>query len=141
MIHENLYALRKINKLTQEEVADKIGVSRQALAKWENGETLPDIEKSSQLAELYHVSLDDLVHYSSKETGLPIPPKGKYVFGMVSLNEQGQITLPDRAREIFSLEKGDQLLLLGDEKQGLALVKEDQFLNMIDHLKGGSFYE
>ena len=84
MISENLYSLRKLNKLTQEEVAEKIGVSRQAVAKWENGETLPDIEKCSLLAELYDVTIDDLINYSKKENRLNVPPKGKYVFGMVT---------------------------------------------------------
>lgn len=45
MIGDNLYSLRKLHKLTQEEVSERVGVSRQALAKWESGETMPDIEK------------------------------------------------------------------------------------------------
>ena len=45
MISDNLYSLRKLHQLTQEEVSERVGVSRQALAKWENGETMPDIEK------------------------------------------------------------------------------------------------
>ena len=44
MIGDNLYSLRKLHKLTQEEVSERVGVSRQALAKWESGETMPDIE-------------------------------------------------------------------------------------------------
>ena len=45
MIGDNLYSLRKLHQLTQEEVSERVGVSRQALAKWESGETMPDIEK------------------------------------------------------------------------------------------------
>jgi len=44
--------MRKLHRLTQEEVAEKIGVSRQAVAKWENGETVPDIQNCLALAEL-----------------------------------------------------------------------------------------
>ena len=80
MISENLYSLRKLNQLTQEEVAERVGVSRQALAKWESGETMPDIEKCVLLAELYNVTLDDLVSYTKDEMGLNVPPKGSMYF-------------------------------------------------------------
>lgn len=135
MLSENLYSLRKLNKLTQEEVAEKIGVSRQALAKWENGDTLPDIEKCTQLAELYGVSLDSLVNYSQKEHKLNVPPKGKHVFGMVTVGEKGQIVIPNKARKIFNINAGDQLLILGDEEQGLAIMKESFLLDMLHSIQ------
>ncbi len=52
-------------------------------------------------------------------------PGGKYLFGFVKIGEKGQILIPKEARDIFNLKPGDQLLLLGDETQGLALVKTD----------------
>jgi transcriptional regulator with XRE-family HTH domain len=45
MLQENLVILRNINGFSQEEIAAKIGISRQAYAKWETGATVPDIEK------------------------------------------------------------------------------------------------
>ncbi len=62
-IATNLRFLRNRHGLSQEEVAEKIGVSRQSVAKWENGDSLPDILKCEALADLYNVSLNDLVHY------------------------------------------------------------------------------
>ena len=56
---------RKYSGLTQEEVAERLGVSRQTISKWELDETLPDIRQSKRLAELYHVSLDELVEYDA----------------------------------------------------------------------------
>ena len=53
--------LRKKNFLSQEELAEKCQVSRQAIAKWESGESVPTIEKLIYLANLYDVSLDELV--------------------------------------------------------------------------------
>ena len=50
----NLTALRKMNQYTQEEVASRIGVSRQAVAKWENGESAPDVINCNALAEMYN---------------------------------------------------------------------------------------
>ncbi len=56
-ISSNLFTLRKYHKWSQEEVADKVGVSRQAIAKWELGESVPDIIHCDALAKLYDVTL------------------------------------------------------------------------------------
>lgn len=50
-------------------------------------------------------------------------PEGKHIFGVVNVGDKGQIVIPKRARDIFGLKPGDQLLVLGDESQGIALVK------------------
>ena len=70
MISVNLNTLRKQMGYSQEEVAEKIGVSRQAVAKWENGETVPDLDNTVALAELYGVSIDNLMNYQAKKEGL-----------------------------------------------------------------------
>ncbi|MBQ9980162.1 MAG: helix-turn-helix domain-containing protein [Oscillospiraceae bacterium] len=133
MLSENILALRKHEKLSQEQVAEKIGVSRQAVAKWESGETMPDIENCCALARLFSVSLDDLVNYDSRQSmGLPMGPKGKHFFGTVTVGDKGQIVIPVKARKIFSIEPGDDLVLLGDTKRGLALMKQSFLINMIN---------
>lgn len=121
---QNLKGLRKQNGYTLEAVAEKLGVSRQAVAKWEKGDTVPDITNCIALAELYDVTLDTLVRNAEKR-GEPtlIQPNGKHIFGMVRVNEKGQITIPAQARKIFGIETGTMLLVLGDEKQGIAIVK------------------
>ena len=82
MFKDNLIQLRKMKKMTQEGIAEKVGVTRQAVAKWEAGETVPDLEKCRLLAELFGVSLDDLANYEPEENmGLSLPPKGKHLFG------------------------------------------------------------
>ena len=53
MFSENLVKLRKLKNLTQEDIAAKIGVTRQSVAKWEAGETIPDIDRCKLLAELF----------------------------------------------------------------------------------------
>ena len=63
----SLYHARKKSGLTQENVAEKLGVSRQAISKWETDETLPDIRQSKGLALLYHVTLDELIEYDFDE--------------------------------------------------------------------------
>lgn len=144
MISDNLIYLRKLNHFSQEYVAGSIGVSRQAVAKWENGDTTPDLENSAALAKLYHVTLDNLVNYNPTESQLPIPPKGKYIFGMITVGERGQIVIPKKAREIFSIHSGDNLFVLGDEVQGgLALLKSDIFKALANEIlsKGELSYD
>ncbi len=131
MFKDNLIHLRKIKQLTQEDVADKVGVSRQAVAKWESGETVPDLEKCSLLAELFGVTLDDLANFEPEENyGLGVPPKGKHMFGLVTVGDKGQIVIPAKARKLFEISAGDQLVIVGDEGQGLAILKPEYFLSM-----------
>lgn len=124
MLSENLWKLRKKKKLTQEQVAEQIGISRQALAKWENGESIPDVMNCSRLAEIYNVTVDNLLKFDAEQYGVPVPPKGKHMFGKIEVGENGQMKLPAKAMDIFHIEPGDKLFLLGDEKQGLAMVPE-----------------
>ena len=133
MFRDNLIQMRKRRKMTQEDVAEKVGVTRQAVAKWESGETVPDLDKCRILAELFGVSLDDLANYEPDQNlGLGLPPKGKHLFGMVTVGDKGQIVIPARARKLFDISAGDQLVVLGDESQGLAVMKADRFLELAD---------
>ena len=59
----HLFDARKKKGLSQEEVAEKLGVSRQTISKWETDETLPDIRQSKQLAILYGLTLDELIDF------------------------------------------------------------------------------
>ena len=134
----NLTTLRQLNKFSQEEVAERIGVSRQAVAKWEAGQSVPDILNCDALAKLYDVELDDLIHYDQGQTGESIPPKGKHIFGTVRVGERGQIVLPKQARDVFKIKPGDMLVVLGDEEPehpGIALMKEDFFLGIAQLFK------
>lgn len=135
MINENLYTLRKINNMSQEQVAEKINVSRQAVAKWEKGETVPDIYNCMALSELFGVSVDDFLHYNERDKGIPIGPKGKHIFGTVVIGERGQIVIPKRARKIFNLEPGDELVVLGDEEQGIALMKANVMMKAFESVR------
>ena len=130
--------MRKMKRLTQEDIAEKLGVTRQAVAKWEAGETVPDLDKCKILAEIFEVSLDDLANYEPDENmGLELPPKGKHIFGVVTVGDKGQIVIPAKARKIFDISPGDQLVVLGDERQGLAILKSERLLALADAVKNG----
>lgn len=129
MLKENISMLRSVNGYSQEEVAEKIGVSRQAYAKWEKGETVPDVERCKKLAELYGVTIDSLVNFSEKigTTILTPGPKGKHIFGTTKINDRGQVVIPKKARELFGINNGDSLVVLVDEAEGIALIKAEIF--------------
>jgi len=55
---------------------------------------------------------------------------GKHIFGTVTVGERGQIVIPKKAREIFGINPGDTIMVLGDEKRGIALVKADKLKSL-----------
>ncbi len=59
----NLFQARKKAGLSQEMVAEKLGVSRQTISKWETDETIPDIYQSKKMAKLYNLTLDELIDF------------------------------------------------------------------------------
>lgn len=138
MIKQTLGLLRKKNGYTQEQVAEQIGVSRQAVANWEKGESNPDIEKCIALADLYDVSVDELVRQSDS-ADIMVVPRDKYFFGTLTVGARGQIVIPKKAREMFQIEEGDQLLLLGDEDCRLAILPKKEMKKFMQAMKGNFF--
>ncbi len=133
MINMNLKNLRNHHGYTQEDVAEHLQVSRQAVAKWEKGESIPDIENCMALAKLYNVTLDNLVNFDDAGTGLNVPPKGKHFFGAVTVGERGQIVIPKKARDVFHIKPGHTVVIVGDEERGLAIVPES-YMNVFFNL-------
>ena len=138
MIGENIQHLRKMKSITQEALAEQVGVSRQTIAKWESGESAPDLEMASKLGQALDVSLDDLanapLYKAPPEAG---DMKGKHVFGLVTVGDKGQIVIPVQARRVFHIQPGDQLMVLGDEDRGLALVDATFFLKVAEVMRNG----
>ncbi|WP_445238686.1 helix-turn-helix domain-containing protein [Lacticaseibacillus paracasei] len=127
----NLRDLRAHFNYTLEQAAEGAGVTRQSIAKWESGQSIPDIFHANALAKFYDVALDDLLNHDTAESGIGIPPKGKHLFGTIQIGERGQVVIPKAARDLFKLKKGQRLVVLGEENgplPGLALVKSDDFL-------------
>lgn len=129
MFKDNLVILRNIKGLSQEEVASVIGISRQSYSKWELGESVPDIIKCDKLAKFYKISIDSLLNDNNKVENIKLPPHpdGKHLFGTILVKDKGQIVIPKGARDIFNINVGDKLVVLGDESEGIALVKLELF--------------
>lgn len=127
----NFISLYQHNGITLEGLAEKIGVSRQTISKWMNGDSTPDLLYAQKLADYFEVTLDDLVNYPTAINGLGMPPKGKGYFGTVRIGPRGQLVIPKAARDQFNLDEGTTLAILGDENgnmPGLAFVKAEDFM-------------
>lgn len=132
MIGQNILSLRTRRQMTQEDLAQRTNVARQTVAKWESGEAIPDLDNACKLAEVFDVSLDSLVNHDEDRAGYPIPPRGLHLFGVVRMGERGQVVIPKRAREVFGLHAGSELLMLGDESQGIALQRVEDAVAMLE---------
>lgn len=136
MFSKNIAMLRSIKGWSQEEVAEQLGISRQAYAKWEKGESSPDVDKCAALARLYNTTMDALYYTDTLPDGTSIlpAPKGKHLFGVVTMNEKGQIVISKKAREVMGYGPSEELLVLGDEGNGLALMKVVDFERQMNDL-------
>ena len=128
MLKDNLVMLRNLHGFSQEDIAEKIGISRQAYSKWESGATVPDIEKCRLLADVYGTTIDNLIKtFSAEGIGtIPPAPKGKNIWGSVTISDRGQIVIPKGARDSFGLTGGQRLIILSDD-EGIALVPAERF--------------
>ena len=89
---------------------------------------IPDIDRAAQLAGVYGVTLDSLMKTVTEEgVGiLPPAPKGKNIWGTVTIGDRGQIVIPKAARDQLGMKSRDRLVVLSDEV-GLALVPAELF--------------
>lgn len=111
---ERLYTLRREKGLSQEQLAEKLNVSRQAVSKWESGTSLPESDKLLAIADFFGVSMDELVRGKTEETPAAVSApdesgKGRFaaglavcIAGVVGLLALGilAICLPERAAQI-----------------------------------------
>ena len=135
MLKDNLIMFRKLNGYSQEQIAEKIDISRQAYAKWESGATVPDVDKAAMFAGVYGVSIDSLLKTETLDGVGMVPPaeKGKNIWGTVTLGDRGQIVIPKAARDHLGLKGGDRLIVASDEV-GIALLPAEWFENKMQEL-------
>jgi len=127
-ISENLTVLRHKYGYTLEALAEIISVSRQTVAKWEAGDSYPDITNCLKLATLYKISLDELVNRPLEDVANNnFFPKGDRICGVVEISQDGCIKIPDSVMEMFDVHCGGKMLLLAERNQGIALVKCSDF--------------
>ena len=125
---DNLKMMRNKYGYTLEGMAEIISVSRQTVAKWELGESYPDIINCQKLATIYKVSLDELVNKPLSEIAEDeFDCKNDRICGILDVKEDGTIRIPELVLDLFDIHPGEKVMLLADKRQGMALVKCSQF--------------
>ena len=104
---ENLKMLRKQAGMSQEQLAERLGVSRQAVTKWETGAGIPDIENIMAISTLFDISIDDLL---SNESGSKKLPETEYLYESVT-----EYDIDESKRYDMKLGGAKRLVLVGDE--------------------------
>lgn len=131
---ENFSALRKEKGLTQAEVAAKLNISAQAISKWENGESMPDVSLLGDIAEIFDTTIDALFGRVDKEKVEVVePPKGNYNDYFLRIDAKSKdgnakINIPLAVATIMFRGKGEITI------EGFTLTQTDfeSILNMID---------
>lgn len=121
---ENIRRLRQKFGYSLEKEAEIIGVSRQSLTKWENNITQPGIDKVIKLAELYNISLDELVlHPVEINISVNGSYQGNHFIERAVIDEQFSVHLSSQVQKVFNLKPGDSLLMMGDRDKGMIFLK------------------
>lgn len=85
------------------------------------------------------ISMNSMNTIKKGDNIMPEIIKGKYMFGSVKVGERGQIVIPKEARDNFDINPGDEMLVFGDEKKGLAIVKMDLMKGLALKILDGTF--
>ena len=129
-IQERLKDLRVERGLTLEQLEEQVNLSKSALGSYE-AKDFKDISHYAliKLAKFYGVTIDSLIHADEKigKTKIAPAPIDKHLWGTVTIGSKGQIVIPKNARDTFDMKEGDRLVVLGDESQGIALIKAEIF--------------
>ena len=123
-----LYELRKKNNLSQEELAEKLGVSRQAVSKWERSEASPDTDNLIALAKIYGLSLDELI-YGEKEEKKQEPAEEPEGDPKAEVNEEEKL--------FINIEDGDDKVKIGPD----GIVVEEKNGNIVKINLNGKMME
>lgn len=92
---EKILTLRKANDMTQEQLAEKLDVSRQSVSKWESGQATPELEKIVALSTVFHVSTDYLLK-SSEVDDLSVKTE------MLEKQQQMMLVREQKRRQVFT---------------------------------------
>ena len=133
LFNEKLKLLRKERNLTQEELADKLNVSRQAITKWESAEGMPDIVNLNQISKLFNVSIDELI---KDDLDISINTGNKYMEEIeidhtkhfdIHINKSSEISLISNDREKIKVE-----VISDDDIENNIKIKFDDIYNKLD---------
>lgn len=138
MLGKKISFYRSVRNYRIEDLAAVLGVTRQAVMKWEAGKSVPDVLTMKKIADYLSVPLEKFLEETEEKTGdvemkkmvskeqnIELGPVEKYYFGKVTVGANGQIKIPEEAMKKFGVKTGDRMLLLGDLERGFEIIYED----------------
>lgn len=128
---DKLKILRKANNLSQEELSERLNLSRQAVAKWESGQTYPDIENLIKLSDLFHVTIDSIV----KESG----ECEKSIEIRADINKSSLAAFLCKAKKATYAGHGKEEAVSMRPSSHDYIYKEDNYMYMDTYLGGEAF--
>lgn len=96
---KNFNALRKKNNVTQEKMAEQCGVSRAAVAKWENGSSKPDLYMADSIAKFFNVTVDELLHGKKEDSRVGLDSDSVVVLSNKMNEMKNEILLEIKKRD------------------------------------------
>lgn len=124
---KQILALRRWYRYSQEDFGDLAGVTRQTVAKWEQGKCVPDILTVKKLADALKITVDAIFSFDEETKNVDPGKKTRYIFDTVRVESGGIVRIPKEAREVMDIKVGDEMLLLGDIERGIELLPVDCF--------------
>ncbi len=144
----NISRYRKAKGMTQENLAEKLGVSAQAVSKWENGQSYPDISLLPELAKIFQVSMDDLFSYEQKSEVFLVPESERKSLDEMFLRVRVHSSSGDKVQvnmpaPLFKLASQSGMISFGSEEQKInfSQIDFDQLFKLMDQGVMGKLVE
>src|SRR5699024_9958052 len=105
MLGMNIRTLRQKNKWSQEELAEKLQVSRQTVAKWENDEVIPDMHKGKILSDIFQVDINQMSQDWDEKNIDQMAPKGKQFLVLLKLEKEDRLLYQNKLGNSITLKQ------------------------------------
>ena len=125
ILGDKIKNLRHLKRISQKDLAEMLGVTRQTIASWEDGRTIPDLMMAAKLVDVLNVTLEDLVSAEKSPETCTLGPNEKRFLGTVTIGKDCIVKLPKEFLREMGVFPGDQMLMLADTERGVEFLPMD----------------
>ena len=125
ILGDEIKKARNLQRFSQEDLAERIGVTRQAIINWEKGKAVPDMLTAVKLAEALDVTVEELASTKKVKGPAFYGPDEKRFLGTVTIGKDGNVKLPKEFLREMKVFPGDKMLMLADTERGVEFLPMD----------------